>query len=96
MSAFIRFLTAIFLAGLLSACSNSPVIRSDYDSQADFASYRTFAFMEPLGTNQGAWPAAACLRGAAAPGVSAGFACPPASKTPDPVRLHHPECSQAN
>lgn len=52
MSAFIRFLTAIFLAGLLSACSNSPVIRSDYDSQADFASYRTFAFMEPLGTNQ--------------------------------------------
>ena len=52
MSSFIRFLTAVMLAGLLSACGNSPVIRSDYDPQADFASYRTFAFMDPLGTNQ--------------------------------------------
>ncbi len=52
MKSFIRFLTVLLLAGWLAACSNSPVIRSDYDPSADFAAYRTFAFMEPLGTNQ--------------------------------------------
>ena len=52
MKSLIRFLTVFTLAGWLAACGNSPVIRSDYDPRADFASFRTFAFMEPLGTDQ--------------------------------------------
>ena len=51
MNSFIRLLTLVILSSWLAACGNSPVIRSDYDSRADFASYRTFAFMEPLGTD---------------------------------------------
>ena len=51
MKLFIRLLTLLILSSWLAACGNAPVIRSDYDSRADFASYRTFAFMEPLGTN---------------------------------------------
>ena len=47
-----RFLCALFVFGLLTACSNAPIVRSDYDPRADFASYRTFAFMEPLGTDR--------------------------------------------
>lgn len=52
MKAVLRFLSASFFLGLLSACSNTPVVRSDYDPHADFASYRTFAFMQPLGTDR--------------------------------------------
>lgn len=40
------------MVGVLAACSNAPIVRSDYDPRADFASYRTFAFMEPLGTDR--------------------------------------------
>ena len=35
----------------LSACASSPTIKSDYDHSANFASYRTFSFYEPLGTD---------------------------------------------
>lgn len=38
------------VAGLLSACS-TPTIRSDYDHSANFAQYRSFGFMSPLGTD---------------------------------------------
>lgn len=48
----LRFLTALAVVGLLAACSNAPIVRSDYDPRADFASYRTFAFVEPLGTDR--------------------------------------------
>jgi len=47
-----RFLCASVMFGVLAACSNAPIVRSDYDPRADFASYRTFAFMEPLGTDR--------------------------------------------
>ncbi len=50
-SAFRLFCTLVML-GVLAACSNAPIVRSDYDPRADFASYRTFAFMEPLGTDR--------------------------------------------
>lgn len=52
MTFILRFLGAMLLVGLMSACSNSPIVRSDYDPRADFSSYRTFAFFEPLGTDR--------------------------------------------
>ncbi|MCM0036621.1 MAG: DUF4136 domain-containing protein [Burkholderiaceae bacterium] len=52
MTFMFRFLGATVLVGLMAACSNAPIVRSDYDPRADFASYRTFAFMEPLGTDR--------------------------------------------
>lgn len=52
MNLLARFVSSIMLVGLLTACANTPVVRSDYDPRADFASYRTFAFMEPLGTDR--------------------------------------------
>lgn len=37
---------------LVSACASGPQVTSDYDRNADFAAYRTFAFFEPLGTDR--------------------------------------------
>jgi hypothetical protein len=48
----VRLLCAFLLFGLLVACSNAPIVRSDYDPRADFSAYRSFAFMEPLGTDR--------------------------------------------
>ncbi len=48
----VRSLCAFLLFGLLLACSNAPIVRSDYDPRADFSAYRSFAFMEPLGTDR--------------------------------------------
>ncbi len=47
-----RSLVSLCIIALLSACASGPDIRTDYDHNADFASYRTFAFMQPLGTSQ--------------------------------------------
>lgn len=52
MATSIRLLFATVALGFLAACSNTPIVRSDYDPRADFASYRTFAFLEPLGTDR--------------------------------------------
>jgi hypothetical protein len=52
MITLVRLLGAFLLFGLLVACSNAPIVRSDYDPRADFSSYRSFAFMEPLGTDR--------------------------------------------
>jgi len=52
MRAAFRLLCALVMVGVLTACSNTPIVRSDYDPRADFASYRTFDFMEPLGTDR--------------------------------------------
>lgn len=42
---------------LLGACAslNTPQISTDYDHQANFAAYKTFAFAEPLGTDHGGY-----------------------------------------
>ncbi|HBI83257.1 MAG TPA: DUF4136 domain-containing protein [Alcaligenaceae bacterium] len=37
---------------VLAACSSGPVIRTDVDPSADFAEFKTFAFMDPLGTSK--------------------------------------------
>ena len=52
MASTLRLFCALVMVGLLAACSNAPIVRSDYDPRADFATYRTFAFMEPLGTDR--------------------------------------------
>ncbi len=52
MTSISRIFYALAVALLLVACSNAPVVRSDYDPNADFSSYRTFAFMQPLGTDR--------------------------------------------
>jgi hypothetical protein len=52
MTALLRFFTAVVTAGLLAACSNTPIVRTDYDPRADFAAYRTFAFVDPLSTDR--------------------------------------------
>ncbi|AZY50965.1 DUF4136 domain-containing protein [Bordetella avium] len=46
-----RMLSVLGLAALLSACASGPMVRSDYDHQVNFAQYRSFAFMSPLGTD---------------------------------------------
>jgi len=48
----IALVPALAIAGLLSACASGPTIRSDYDHSADFAQYRSFGFMSPLGTDK--------------------------------------------
>ncbi|MCD0504003.1 DUF4136 domain-containing protein [Bordetella petrii] len=48
----IALFPVLALASLLSACASGPTVRSDYDHAADFARYRTFGFMSPLGTDK--------------------------------------------
>jgi len=47
-----NILTAIFLSSLVAGCATGPEIRSDYDRSADFSRYKTFAFIQPLATDQ--------------------------------------------
>jgi len=51
VAALLRFMIALSAIGILTACSNAPIVRSDFDPRADFSSYRTFAFMQPLSTD---------------------------------------------
>lgn len=37
---------------LLGACASGPSYRTDYDSAANFASYKTYGFFDELGTDQ--------------------------------------------
>lgn len=52
MISLLRSLALAGACGLLAACSSGPDIRSDYDREADFGRYRTFAFMPHLGTDK--------------------------------------------
>lgn len=44
---------AIFLAGLLSACSSGLQVRSDSDPTADFGQYQGYDFFDPMGVEGG-------------------------------------------
>ncbi|WP_339617513.1 DUF4136 domain-containing protein [uncultured Gilvimarinus sp.] len=45
--------TLIVGTALLAGCASSgPTIQSDYDRDADFTAYQTFAFVDPLGTDK--------------------------------------------
>jgi len=48
-----RLLLAAGLVSLLAACASSgPKVHTDYDAGAAFDSYRSFGFVEPLGTDR--------------------------------------------
>lgn len=47
-----RLFGLLSLAFIVGGCAFSPNVRSDFDKNADFASYRTFAFADPLGTDK--------------------------------------------
>ena len=48
----LRFCSALVLCLVLAACASGPQIRTDFDPSANFASYRTYAFAQPLATTQ--------------------------------------------
>jgi hypothetical protein len=52
MKRAMRWLWLLPIALVMSACASGPQVTSDFDQKADFASYRTFAFFEPLGTDR--------------------------------------------
>ena len=43
----------LFVGFLLQACSTGPRIITNSDPAADWSSYRTFSFFEPLATDRG-------------------------------------------
>ena len=44
---------SVLAAAFIAACASSPVIWTTKDPAADFSAYRTFGYMEPLGTDRG-------------------------------------------
>jgi len=52
MRSLTRLVWLLPLTLFITACASGPQVKSDYDQSADFAAYRTFAFMEPLGTDR--------------------------------------------
>jgi Domain of unknown function (DUF4136) len=48
----VRWLAGVCCALWLAACTSAPTVRSDFDRSVDFASYKTFAFVSPLGTDR--------------------------------------------
>lgn len=49
---FLRLFWLLPLAFAVASCASGPSVRSDFDAQANFAQYRTFAFADPLGTDK--------------------------------------------
>ena len=47
-SPFTRWIAIAALLILLAACATGPRIRTDFDPEADFGRYRTYAFYQPL------------------------------------------------
>lgn len=52
MLSVFRLLCLLPFVWIMAGCASGPTVHSDYDRQADFASYRTFGFMNPLGTDK--------------------------------------------
>ncbi len=48
----VRLLLALAAAAVLAACAMGPRVRTDFDPQADFTQYRSYAFYEPLAMEQ--------------------------------------------
>lgn len=48
----LRLLLALLAFAVLAACALGPRVRTDFDPQADFTQYRTYAFYEPLAMEQ--------------------------------------------
>lgn len=52
MNVPMRWLWLIPVMFLVSACASGPRVVADFDHNANFESYRTFAFHDPLGTDR--------------------------------------------
>lgn len=52
MVSVLRLIWLLPLMLVMTGCASGPTVRSDYDRQANFANYRTFGFMQPLGTDK--------------------------------------------
>ncbi|RQO58633.1 DUF4136 domain-containing protein [Paucibacter sp. KBW04] len=48
----LRLSLALGLVAGLAACATGPDVRADYDKSANFSSYKSFAFVSPLGTDR--------------------------------------------
>ena len=48
----VRLLLGMAAFALLAACAMGPRVRTDFDPQADFTQYRSYAFYEPLAMEQ--------------------------------------------
>lgn len=48
----LRLLLALLAVAVLAGCAMGPRVRTDFDPQADFTQYRTYAFYEPLAMEQ--------------------------------------------
>jgi hypothetical protein len=46
----------------LAGCATAPDVRVDYDRTADFARYKTFGFLSPLGTDRAGYQSVVSLR----------------------------------
>ena len=51
-SVMARLMAVAVTVGLLAGCATGPNVRSNYDRGADFGSYRTFGYVEQLGTDR--------------------------------------------
>ena len=49
----IRATLLLACAGLMCACTSGPSIRSDYDRATNFATFQTYGFVTPMGTDRG-------------------------------------------
>jgi hypothetical protein len=49
MSNVLKFLSAMAVAMMLSACASGPTIQSDYDRSVDFSQYKTYGYFNPMG-----------------------------------------------
>jgi hypothetical protein len=47
-----KSLSLLAVAVLLAGCASGPDLRADYDRTADFSQYRTFGFVDSLGTDR--------------------------------------------
>ena len=50
-----RLAALLATMAVLGACASEPRLRSSFDPQADFSAYRTYGFVEPLGTDRGGY-----------------------------------------
>jgi len=44
----LKWLLAVCAIALLAGCATGPTVRTDYDPEADFSRYRTWAFYQPI------------------------------------------------
>ena len=51
MQSLVRMMLLACIAAIAVGCATGPAVTADYDRNADFNAYRTFAFFEQLGTD---------------------------------------------